>query len=318
MDDAYRRQYLHALGVAIWEPRRRPVKHEETASDDRTMPNPVPNAVPVCVSDPTWEGGAVSREIAATVSLDVTPDVRAPLARSDDAEAQAPDIDLDAHPERALAVPEASSTDESRRESAAAPPDARQTAVATLDWVSLGAAVVACRTCGLCETRTQTVFGVGKRDADLLLIGEAPGAEEDRQGEPFVGRAGQLLNAMLAAIGLSREQVYIANALKCRPPGNRDPKPEEMRACEGYLLRQTELIRPRVILTLGRISAQSLLCTEEPVGRLRGRWHAFGETKIPLRATYHPAYLLRSPDQKAKAWEDLLEVRRRMDKIFSV
>lgn len=183
----------------------------------------------------------------------------------------------------------------------------------TMDWAALEQAVSGCRACGLCETRTQTVFGVGNREADLLVIGEAPGAEEDRAGEPFVGRAGRLLNLMLAAIGLPRDQVYIANILKCRPPGNRDPKPDEGRTCEPYLLRQIALIRPRLILAVGRISAQTLLGTDESVGRLRGRWFSFGPGQTPLRVTYHPAYLLRSPDQKSKAWEDLTAVARRLD-----
>jgi DNA polymerase len=182
-----------------------------------------------------------------------------------------------------------------------------------LGWEDLAAAVAACRGCGLCETRTQTVFGVGNRDADLLVIGEAPGADEDREGEPFVGRAGRLLNQMLAAIGLPRSQVYIANILKCRPPGNRDPRPDEVLRCQGFLQRQLALIRPRVILSVGRISAQSLLATDTPVGRLRGRWLAYGPDSVPLRVTYHPAYLLRSPDQKAKAWEDLTQVARRLE-----
>ncbi len=185
--------------------------------------------------------------------------------------------------------------------------------VAQMDWDALGAEVASCRACGLCETRTQTVFGVGSRTADLMIIGEAPGAEEDRAGEPFVGRAGQLLDLMLAAIDCPREQVYIANLLKCRPPGNRDPKPQEALRCRDYLNRQMELIRPRLILSVGRISAQHLLGTDSPLGQLRGRWFDFGQDPIPLRVTYHPAYLLRSPDQKAKSWADLTEIRRRLD-----
>jgi DNA polymerase len=183
---------------------------------------------------------------------------------------------------------------------------------ASLDWEALTSAVAQCRACGLCETRTQTVFGVGDRRAELLVIGEAPGADEDREGEPFVGRAGQLLNRMLGAIGLSRQEVYIANILKCRPPGNRDPRPEEVLRCEPYLMRQIEMLRPRVILAVGRIAAQTLLRTDLTLGRLRGRWLELGPESIPLRVTYHPAYLLRSPDQKAKAWEDLTEVMRRL------
>jgi DNA polymerase len=155
------------------------------------------------------------------------------------------------------------------------------------------------------QTRTQTVFGVGDTDADLLIIGEAPGADEDRQGEPFVGRAGQLLNAMLLAIGLRRKQVYIANILKCRPPGNRDPQAEEALRCRPYLQRQLELLAPKAILALGRVSAQNLLQSNETIGRLRGRVHRFGSGGIPLVATYHPAYLLRAPEQKARSWQDL-------------
>jgi DNA polymerase len=177
--------------------------------------------------------------------------------------------------------------------------------VAGLDWEGITAMVAECRSCALHETRTQSVFGVGDRQANLMVIGEAPGADEDRQGEPFVGRAGQLLNAMLQAIGLKREQVFIANILKCRPPNNRDPKPEEALQCEPFLLRQIELIQPKVILAVGRIAAQNLLHSTEAVGKLRNRQHRFGEQGIPVIVTYHPAYLLRSPDQKGKAWQDL-------------
>ncbi|MGB5300174.1 MAG: uracil-DNA glycosylase [Thiogranum sp.] len=178
-------------------------------------------------------------------------------------------------------------------------------AVSGLDWETLQARVKACTLCDLHTSRTQTVFGVGNRNADWLLIGEAPGRDEDQQGEPFVGRAGQLLNAMLQAIGLQREQVYIANILKCRPPSNRDPRPEEVVCCEPYLMRQIEVIQPGLILALGRIAAQNLLNTETPIGKLRGRVHQFRDTGIPLIATYHPAYLLRSPLEKRKAWQDL-------------
>ncbi len=178
-----------------------------------------------------------------------------------------------------------------------------------LDWDALAASVAVCRACALHEGRTQTVFGVGARTAEWLILGEAPGAEEDKRGEPFVGRAGQLLNAMLSAIGLPRESVYIANILKCRPPGNRDPRAEEVIACERYLARQIALIQPRIILAVGRIAAQNLLKTETPIGRLRGQVHVYGERAIPVIVTYHPAYLLRSPDEKGKAWRDLLLAR---------
>jgi DNA polymerase len=172
-------------------------------------------------------------------------------------------------------------------------------------WDALKAEVLSCKKCGLHTTRTQGVFGVGNRRADWLIIGEAPGAEEDRQGEPFVGRAGQLLNAMLRAIGLERESVFIANVLKSRPPGNRDPKPEEVAACLPYLIRQIALLQPKLMLAVGRIAAQNLLATDVSLGRLRGQVHTFGELNTPLIVTYHPAYLLRTPADKRKAWEDL-------------
>jgi uracil-DNA glycosylase len=173
-------------------------------------------------------------------------------------------------------------------------------------WESLRAEVLACTRCPLHATRTQGVFGVGPLRCDWLVIGEAPGAEEDRRGEPFVGAAGQLLDAMLRAIGLDRRSnVYIANILKSRPPGNRDPRPEEVAACLPYLERQIALLQPRIILAVGRIAAQNLLATEAPLGRLRGRVHHLGERSTPLVVTYHPAYLLRSPGEKRKAWEDL-------------
>jgi DNA polymerase len=183
------------------------------------------------------------------------------------------------------------------------------------DWESLQAQVRACTRCALSRTRTQTVFGVGNRAAELLVVGEAPGADEDQQGEPFVGRAGQLLNSMLRALGAPRETVYIANILKCRPPGNRDPAPDEVACCLPYLQRQIELLAPRIMLAVGRIAAQNLLATDTPIGKLRGRVHAFGTSGTPLVVTYHPAYLLRSPGEKRKAWSDLKflrgELRRR-------
>ncbi len=177
-------------------------------------------------------------------------------------------------------------------------------------WTELERAVAACRNCRLHATRTQTVFGVGNHQAQWLIVGEAPGADEDRQGEPFVGRAGQLLNEMLLAVGLQRTDVYIANILKCRPPENRDPRPDETTACEPYLQRQIGLIRPRLIVAVGRIAAQNLLGDESALGRLRGRVHHYGPDATPVIVTYHPAYLLRSPAQKSKAWEDLCLARR--------
>ena len=174
-----------------------------------------------------------------------------------------------------------------------------------LDWTALRAKVAACTRCTLSATRTQTVFGVGSPSAQWLIVGEAPGAEEDRQGEPFVGRAGQLLNSMLRAIGLAREQVFIANVLKCRPPGNRDPNPNEAAECLPYLEQQIALLKPKIMLAVGRIAAQNLLGTEKTLGSLRQQTHRFGGSQVPLVVTYHPAYLLRTPGDKRKAWEDL-------------
>ena len=172
-------------------------------------------------------------------------------------------------------------------------------------WTELRARVAACTRCALCNTRTQTVFGVGNQEAEWLVVGEAPGAEEDRRGEPFVGRAGQLLNSMLRAIGLAREQVYIANVLKCRPPGNRDPSAAEAAECLPYLEQQIALLKPKVMLAVGRIASQNLLLTDVTLGRLRRQVHHFGVSRVPLIVTYHPAYLLRTPGDKRKAWEDL-------------
>nr|UXE44570.1 hypothetical protein Hi04_10k_c2651_00014 [uncultured bacterium] len=173
-------------------------------------------------------------------------------------------------------------------------------------WEALRTEVLTCTRCPLHLTRTQGVLGVGPKRCDWLVIGEAPGAEEDRRGEPFVGAAGQLLDSMLRAIGLDRARnVYIANVLKSRPPGNRDPKPEEVAACLPYLVRQIALLEPKIMLAVGRIAAQNLLGTDAPLARLRGRVHYFGELNTPLVVTYHPAYLLRTPGDKRKAWEDL-------------
>ncbi|MBU4518983.1 MAG: uracil-DNA glycosylase [Gammaproteobacteria bacterium] len=180
--------------------------------------------------------------------------------------------------------------------------------VAAMDWPTLEAAVAGCEACGLCRSRQNTVFGVGDRQADWMVIGEAPGENEDLQGEPFVGVAGQLLDNMLRAVGRSRsgsgaQATYIANVLKCRPPANRNPLPEEVAMCEPYLARQVALVQPKIILAMGRFAVQSLLQTSEPIGRLRGQVHRY--QGVPVIVTYHPAYLLRTPTDKAKAWADL-------------
>ena len=186
-------------------------------------------------------------------------------------------------------------------------------AVVQMDWDALKHAIQTCTACELHKTRTQGVVGVGDENADWLIVGEAPGADEDEQGEPFVGQAGKLLDAMLAAIDLKRgENVYITNVLKSRPPGNRNPAPEEVAACLPYLQRQIQLIQPKIILALGRFAVQTLLNTDEAIGKLRGRLHQYQD--IPLVVTYHPAYLLRNLPDKAKAWEDLCLARETMNK----
>lgn len=183
------------------------------------------------------------------------------------------------------------------------------------EWQTLRTAVAGCQACGLDRTRTQTVFGVGNVNAELMVIGEAPGFYEDQKGEPFVGRAGQLLDEMLQAIELDRTQVYIANILKCRPPNNRDPQPEEVASCTPFLLKQIALIKPKLLLAVGRIAGHFLLNTKNSLGQMRGKVHEYGALKTPLIITYHPAYLLRSPSDKGKAYRDLLMARELIEKI---
>jgi DNA polymerase len=201
---------------------------------------------------------------------------------------------------------------------AAATPHAGAAGIADMDWPALREAVAACRACRLCEGRRNTVFGVGNEQAHLMVVGEAPGEQEDRKGEPFVGPAGHLLDSMLRSLNLTREeaeparQVFIANTLKCRPPGNRNPEPDEMVKCEPFLKRQLALVKPRAILAMGRFAVQALLRSGEPIGRLRGRVHTY--EGVPLVVTYHPAYLLRNLPDKAKAWEDLCLVARVLEK----
>lgn len=181
--------------------------------------------------------------------------------------------------------------------------------VAPTDWAGLREAVKACTRCKLCPTRTQTVFGVGVEDAPLMVVGEGPGADEDAQGEPFVGRAGKLLDEMLKSIGHSRkDNVFIANVVKCRPPGNRDPELDEAEACRPFLEQQIALVKPKLIVALGRTAAQRLLQTDEPLAKLRGPIHHYGPLQTPLFITYHPAYLLRAPREKAKSWDDLKKI----------
>jgi uracil-DNA glycosylase family 4 len=301
MDEWRRRQYLEAMGIRVWRPRARedasaagPGEAEVADTDmaaacdapATTRPNTEPSAAPL-----SRDGAGLGAEPSA-LSPSFTGAGPAPAWEEPppwtDADLQT--IPLDEEFQPASAGPESGGT---------------ANPVASMDWDRLQQAVASCRACGLCERRTQTVFGVGDRNADLMLVGEGPGQEEDRRGEPFVGRAGQLLNRMLAAANLRREQVFIANIVKCRPPNNRNPLPEEAAACLPYLARQIELVQPRLLVSLGGVSASNLLDTTDSVGRLRGSVHHYGPRRTPLLVTYHPSYYLRSPADKAKGWQDL-------------
>ena len=292
--DERQRAMLAEMGIKLWLPKAAPATPEIVASG----------------ADSTGAEARSDAESAQSASA-VAPATRAPAAPS--------------APRVRPAAPPQSAAPESQSAMVLGP---RPEGVADMDWPQLEAAVAACGACGLCAGRTQTVFGVGARSADWMVIGEAPGENEDRQGQPFVGQAGKLLDAMLAAIGLSRQSddapesvaasahlagaegqkglkrgVYIANVLKCRPPGNRNPQPDEIAQCEPYLRRQVALVQPKIILAMGRFAVQSLLQTTEPIGRLRGRVHQY--QGVPVIVTYHPAYLLRALPEKAKAWQDL-------------
>jgi DNA polymerase len=207
-------------------------------------------------------------------------------------------------PPRAVAAPVAT---------AAADPE-REQRILQMDWTQLREAVSTCRACSLCSTRRQAVFGVGDEQAEWMLVGEAPGAEEDARGEPFVGQAGQLLDNMLAALDMERgKNVYVANVLKCRPPGNRNPEPAEVARCSPHLVRQLALVQPRLILAMGRFAAQALLETDASIASLRGKVHRY--QGVPVIVTYHPAYLLRNLPDKAKSWQDLLFARRTLAEL---
>jgi DNA polymerase len=273
MDERRRLQYLEAMGIDVWLP---VAGNTVVLAREKSLflSPPHPNSSDA-VQDRPFDGaqdkllpeGEGAHE--ATIA-DVTGQNAAPLE-----------------------------TESAAADAGAVPP----TSVGGMDWETLQQTVAQCRRCGLCETRTQTVFGVGNKQTEWMLIGEAPGQQEDLQGEPFVGKAGQLLTEMLRAMGLARDAVYIANVLKCRPPNNRDPKPEERAACDAYLRRQIALIKPKMILAVGRIAAQHLLQSDAPIGALRGKVHYLGD--IPLLVIYHPAYLLRSLLEKRKTWGDL-------------
>jgi len=266
-----------------------------------TEPQAAPADAPAAVAPPDAQADHIAPAVRAmpapapTPTLAPTPAIAPPPAR-------APRAALPAKPP---------ATEASAHTAVALGP--RPTGVDTMDWPALRDTVAACQACSLCHSRTQTVFGTGHIQARWMLVGEAPGEQEDRQGEPFVGRAGQLLDRMLAAVGLTRSeapperQVYIANVLKCRPPANRNPLPQEVAQCEPYLLRQMALVQPDLILAMGRFAVQSLLKTSEPIGKLRGRVHEV--QGIPVVVTYHPAYLLRNPADKALVWDDLCRAR---------
>lgn len=274
--DARQRAMLAEMGVRVWAPKPRPTAMAVDAG--AVAPTPV-----VAVQTPP---GAAPTQKEVHTAAALRPAERAP--------AGAPV----ARP-ATVASPVPVQADAGR---------ARPAGIETMDWPTLQATVASCRACGLCQGRTNTVFGVGDTQADWMIVGEAPGENEDRQGEPFVGAAGQLLDNMLRAVGRSRtgagdKGAYIANVLKCRPPANRNPQPAEVAQCEPYLARQVALVKPRVILAMGRFAVQSLLKTTDPIGRLRGQVHHY--EGVPVIVTYHPAYLLRTPTDKGKAWADL-------------
>lgn len=273
MNSPNRKRYLKALGIDLWRPRGAAVEAVAVAAE----------ATPLRVAEPAPE-----RPRPAAVAPETAP------ARPQRARPPAP-----------VVVP-----------AAVIDAPAVERPPVPADWDGLRAMVKDCPSCKLCTTRTNTVFGVGDEAAPLMIVGEGPGADEDARGEPFVGRAGKLLDEMLGAIGRSRVEpdparaVFIANVVKCRPPGNRDPESDEVEACRPYLDRQIELVKPKLIVALGRIAAQRLLNTDAPLSRLRGPLYHYGPDKTPLLITYHPAYLLRSPREKAKSWEDLKKIHR--------
>lgn len=292
-------RYLQEMGIQVWRLRR------PLAADAQKQTTAIVAAMP---ADKHWVERSPSLS-AQAVLLDSMPSAQAialspPVKGMSEAQ-QNPEPTVG---QRCLSVPE-DDWDNSRAAARCAT-EQRSAVIAQLDWPSLQAAVSDCTACQLHTSRTQTVFGVGNRQAQWLIIGEAPGADEDRLGEPFVGRAGKLLDAMLLALELQRSDVFIANILKCRPPNNRDPLPQETSCCWPFLERQIALLKPDIILAIGRIAAQTLLQTDLPVGKLRGQVHRLAGTNIPIIVSYHPAYLLRSPKEKRKAWEDLQLARR--------
>ena len=279
-------QYLKAMGIQVWVRRNLPSALPE---------EPAPVNEPAISSEPTQ---VVSDKTPPAIAESPVPSPM--MATSPPAVAQ---VSTPTTPKPPL--PDTSQISE--------PPE--NSSVPELNWDTLQSQVATCTNCELHKTRTNTVFGVGDQQADLILIGEAPGADEDAQAEPFVGKAGKLLNAMLYAIDFKREDVYIANVIKCRPPNNRNPHAQELACCNEFLRHQIALIKPKLIVAVGRISAQYLLATQTPIGKLRGQRFEYGETKIPLIATYHPAYLLRRPTEKRQSWLDLQFISKTMSEL---
>lgn len=295
MNPALRQQYLEAMGIRSWVPRSpAPVLGEAVAVEAVATPSTmVETPAPV----------SVETEIpSVSASEAVTPKPQ-----------DAPVVSTDAPPAWLEEVPpphdEYAPSVESLGDDGFALSNEGD-GIATLDWDGLRDRVSHCQACGLHQSRSQTVFGGGNPEADVMVIGEAPGADEEREGEPLLGPAGTLLDAMLQAIGFSRDQVYIAGILKCRPPDNRDPHADETQHCEAYLKRQVALVNPKVILAAGRIAAQNLLKSTEPVAQLRGKEASYQD--VPVIVSYHPAYLLRSPEHKGRAWTDLQNLARQL------
>ena len=321
MTPEQRLHYLDAMGIQLWMPNDAVVDEasevaaaaaevappvaEAPVAPPPVEPNtPSPVQPPVQAPRPAVAEAPPPLTDAAPPALDEPPpwDAPPPYVEGPQAPPTArPPVESPAAPPAREPAPKPTP----RRPQPPAAPEPRHSVGEGVDWAALESMVRDCTQCELHATRTHPVFGVGDRQADWMVIGEAPGRDEDLQGEPFVGRAGKLLNAMLWAAGFPREQVFIANILKSRPPNNRDPHVDEVAACIPYLLRQIELIQPKMILAVGRIAAQNLLQTEEAIGRLRGRVHTLRPYGIPVIATYHPAYLLRTPSQKRRAWDDL-------------
>lgn len=287
--DQRQRAMLAEMGVRVWAPK--PLARSVQAESETSSEPPAPA--------PSYPKRNLPRELEAAPEIQPS----SPARTAAPASFRTPPEEIRVAQEANPSVASAMAT--------------RPEGVEHMDWAQLEAAVSACQACGLCAGRTNTVFGVGSQRASWMVVGEAPGENEDRLGQPFVGQAGKLLDNMLAAIGLSRQAdetaensshagkqgVYIANVLKCRPPSNRNPRPEEIVQCEPYLRRQVALLRPKIILAMGRFAVQSLLQTSDPIGRLRGKVHQY--EGVPVIVTYHPAYLLRSLPDKAKAWDDL-------------